>query len=112
MHSLSEHLRIYQVELLFHQHMICSLAKRKWGSSRCVWAGVGLELQRRTQGKLEGGSFEWEGRGWGDGGTYGRDGRKVSLWEQETRLADARWPSQPREMDAACEPHFRMGKGD
>uniref|UniRef100_A0A663EEU4 Voltage-dependent R-type calcium channel subunit alpha n=1 Tax=Aquila chrysaetos chrysaetos TaxID=223781 RepID=A0A663EEU4_AQUCH len=27
----------------------------------------------------------------------GRDGRKVSLREQETRLADARWPSQPRE---------------
>lgn len=50
-----------------------------------MWAGVGLELQRRTQGKLEGGSFEWEGRGWGDGGTYGGDGRKVSLWEQETR---------------------------
>lgn len=70
-----------------------------------------MELQRRTQGKLEGGSFEWEGRGWGDGGTYGRDGRKVSLWEQETRLADARWPSQPREMEAEMEPHFRMGKG-
>lgn len=39
-----------------------------------MWAGVGLELQRRTQGELEGGSFEWEGRGWGDGGTYGGDG--------------------------------------
>lgn len=77
--------------------MIRSPAKRKWGSSRCVWAGVGLEPQRRTQGELEDGSFEWEGRGWGDGGTYGRDGRKVSLREQESRLADARWPSQPRE---------------
>lgn len=53
-----------QAELLFHQHMICSPAKRKWGSSRCVWAGVGLEQQRRTQGELEDGSFEWEGRGW------------------------------------------------
>lgn len=67
------------MELLFHQHMIHSPEKRKWGSSRCVWAGVGLEMQRQTQGELEDGSFEWEGRGWGDGGTYRRDGRKVSL---------------------------------
>ena len=48
-----------------------------------------MEPQRRTQGELEDGSFEWEGRGRGDGGTYGRDVRKVSLREQETRLVDA-----------------------
>lgn len=44
--------------------MIRSPEKRKWGSSRCVWAAVGSEPQRRTQGELEDGSFEWEGRGW------------------------------------------------
>lgn len=36
-------------------------------------------MQRWTQGELEDGSFEWEGRGCGDGGTYRRDGWKVSL---------------------------------
>lgn len=90
--------------------MIHSPEKRKWGSSRCVWAGVGLELQRRTQGKLEDGSFEWEGRGWGNGGTYGRDGRKVSPRERETRLADGRWPSQPAESWLLLE-NFKVAKG-
>lgn len=34
----------------------------------------------------------------GGGGTYGGDGRKVSPQEQESRLADATWLSQPREL--------------
>lgn len=41
----------------------------------------------------------------------GMDGGKVSLWEQETRLADVRWPCQPREMGSEMEPQFRLGKG-
>lgn len=32
-------------------------------------------------------------------------------WESFPVGAGARWPSQPREMDAEMEPHSRMGKG-
>lgn len=41
----------------------------------------------------------------GDGGTYGGNGGKVSLQEQESRLHDGMRLAQPRELGAAhlCE---------
>lgn len=100
------------MELLFHQHMIRSPAKRKWGSSsRCVWAGSRTGVRDGPKASLKmaalsgrAGDGEMEAHMEGMVGT-------LSLREQETRLGDARWPCQPRELVGACEPHFSLGKG-